>query len=89
LDIVHGSREHEDIHLGGSPRASIALFRTAQAQAVISGRDFVVPDDVKKMCLPVLAHRLILKPESRLRKRTPQIVVNELVSDARVPVLDR
>jgi MoxR-like ATPase len=89
LDIIHGSREHEDILLGGSPRASIALFRTAQALAAISGRDFVIPDDVKRMAIPVLAHRLILKPESRLRKQTPAKVVNEIVMDARVPVVDR
>jgi MoxR-like ATPase len=87
LDIVHGSREHEDVLLGGSPRASIALFRTAQALAAISGRDFVIPDDVKRMAQPVLAHRLILKPESRLRKKTPAVVVNELVMDAKVPVV--
>jgi MoxR-like ATPase len=89
LDIVHGSREHEDILLGGSPRASIALFRTGQALAAISGREFVIPDDVKRMAQPVLAHRLILRPESRLRKKTPASVVHELVGDARVPILDR
>jgi MoxR-like ATPase len=89
LDIVHGSREHEDILLGGSPRASIALFRTSQALAAISGRDFVTPDDVKRMAQPVLAHRIILKPESRLRKKTPAVVVTELVSDAKVPIIDR
>ncbi len=89
LEIVHHSREHEDILLGGSPRASIALFRTAQALAAISGRDFVIPDDVKRMAQPVLAHRIILKPESRLRKQTPAKVVTELVGDARVPILDR
>lgn len=89
LDIIHGSREHEDILLGGSPRASIALFRTAQALAAISGRDFVIPDDVKRMAIPVLAHRLILKPESRLRKQTPAKVVNEIVMDAKVPIVDR
>ena len=89
LDIVHHSREHEDILLGGSPRASIALFRTGQALAAVSGRDFVIPDDVKRMAQPVLAHRLILKPESRLRKQTPAKVVAELVGDAKVPILDR
>jgi MoxR-like ATPase len=89
LDIVHHSREHEDILLGGSPRASIALFRTGQALAAISGREFVIPDDVKRMAQPVLAHRIILKPESRLRKQTPAKVVAELVGDAKVPILDR
>jgi MoxR-like ATPase len=89
LEIVHASREHEDVLLGGSPRASIALFRTAQALAAVSGRDFALPDDVKKMAQPVLAHRLILKPESRLRRRTPLAVVHDLVSDAKVPITDR
>src|SRR6266436_4626142 len=63
LEIVQATRQHEDVHLGGSPRASIALFRTAQALAAMSARNFVLPDDVKRMCLPVLAHRLILRPE--------------------------
>ena len=89
LEIVHSSREHEDILLGGSPRASIALFRTAQALAAIAGRDFVIPDDVKRMAQPVLAHRLILRPESRLRKKTPASVVAELVADVKVPMVDR
>jgi MoxR-like ATPase len=89
LDIVHGSREHEDVLLGGSPRASIALFRTGQALAAIQGRDYVTPDDVKRMAVPVLAHRLILRPESRLRKATPATVVNAIVGDVRVPISNR
>ena len=89
LEIVHSSRSHEDVLLGGSPRASIALFRTAQALASISGRDFALPDDVKKMAQPVLAHRLILKPESRLRRRTAVAVVRDLVGDAKVPITDK
>ncbi|HVL15632.1 MAG TPA: MoxR family ATPase [Gemmata sp.] len=89
LEIVQTSRQHEDVLLGGSPRASIALFRTAQALAAVSGRDFALPDDVKKMAQPVLAHRLILKPESRLRKRTAAAVVKDLVGDAKVPITDR
>src|ERR1700722_4132304 len=89
LEIVHSSRSHEDILLGGSPRASIALFRTVQALAAITGRDFTLPDDVKKMAHPILAHRLILKPESRLRKRTPTAVVKDLVEDAKVPITEK
>lgn len=87
LQIVHASREHEDVLLGASPRASIALFRTAQALAAIGGRDFVLPDDVKRMAHPVLAHRIILKPESRLRKRTSALIVQDVVGDTAVPVL--
>jgi MoxR-like ATPase len=86
LDIVQGTRTHDDIQLGGSPRASIALFRTAQAHAAVHGRNFVQPDDVKRMVQPVLAHRLILRPESRLRKITPAALLHEIVGDARVPV---
>jgi MoxR-like ATPase len=89
LEIVHTSRQHEDVMLGGSPRASIALYRTAQALAAVTGRDFALPDDVKKMAQPVLAHRLILKPESRLRKRNAAAVVKDLVGDAKVPITDR
>ncbi len=87
LEIVHRTREHDDVHLGGSPRASIALFRTSQALAAISGRNYVLPDDVKRMTIPVLAHRLILRPESRLRKVTPAAVINEIIPDVAVPVL--
>ena len=55
----------------------------------MQSRDFALPDDVKKMAQPILGHRLILKPESRLRKKTPQTVVNQLLQDTSVPVLDR
>jgi MoxR-like ATPase len=87
LEIVQKTREHEDVHLGGSPRASIALFRTAQALAAVSGRNFVLPDDVKRMVTSVLAHRLILRPESRLRKVTPAALLKEIVPEVRVPIL--
>ncbi|MGF1581296.1 MAG: AAA family ATPase [Gemmataceae bacterium] len=87
LEIVHATREHEDVALGGSPRASIALFRTAQALAAIGNRDFVLPDDVKKMVLPVLGHRIILKPESRLRKVTITSVLKEVLEEISVPIL--
>ena len=88
MQIVHDTREHEDLALGASPRASIALFRTAQAVAAIRGRDFVQPDDVKQVAQPVLAHRLILKPESRLRKVTTEKVVQEVIEEIAVPTLD-
>jgi MoxR-like ATPase len=89
LEIVGLTRQHDDVHLGGSPRASLALFRTAQALAAVSGRNFVLPDDVKRMALPVLGHRLILRPESRLRKVTPASVVNEILGEVTVPVAAR
>jgi MoxR-like ATPase len=77
---------HDDIQLGGSPRASIALFRTAQAFAALQGRTFVTPDDIKRMVQPVLAHRVILRPESRLRKVTTAGLLHEIVSEVSVPV---
>jgi MoxR-like ATPase len=86
LDIVRATREHDDVHLGGSPRASLALFRTAQALAAVRGRAFVLPDDVKRMAPAVLGHRLILKPESRLRKKTASHVVEDIVNEIPVPV---
>ncbi len=89
LELVHATREHGDVHLGGSPRASIALFRTAQALAAIAGRNFVLPDDVKRMVLPVLGHRLILRPESRIRKISPATVLNDILGEVAAPVPQR
>jgi len=89
LQIVQETRNHSDLQLGGSPRASIALFRTAQALAAIHGRAFALPDDVKKMAPHVLGHRLILKPESRLRKVTSRAVIEEILGEVSVPVMGR
>ncbi|MCL4206047.1 MAG: MoxR family ATPase [Pirellulaceae bacterium] len=88
LQIIHDTREAEDLALGASPRASIALFRTSQALAAIRGRNFVQPDDVKRVAAPVLTHRLILKPESRLRKLTAEHVLSEVIAEIAVPTLD-
>jgi MoxR-like ATPase len=88
LQIIHDTRENEDLALGASPRASIALFRTSQAMAAVRGRKFVQPDDVKKVAKPVLTHRLILRPESRLRKMTAEHILDELVAEIAVPTLD-
>jgi MoxR-like ATPase len=85
LQIVHDSRTHEALDLGGSPRASIALLRCAQSMAAVLGRNYVLPDDVKKVALPVMGHRLIMKPESRLRKLTTQSVLDEIISEIAVP----
>ena len=88
MQIVHDTRNCDDLSLGGSPRASIALFRTSQALAAAAGRNFVQPDDVKRVAGPVLTHRMILRPESRLRKVTPESVVQEIVEEVPVPLLD-
>ena len=85
--IVHLTRENEDLSLGGSPRASIALFRTSQAMAAIRGRNYVQPDDVKRVASPVLTHRMILRPESRLRKVTTEQVVQDVIDEIAVPTI--
>ncbi len=88
MQIIHDTREQADLALGASPRASIALFRAAQAMAAIRGRQFVQPDDVKRVAAPVLTHRLILRPESRLRKLTAEHVLSELIAEIAVPTLE-
>ena len=87
LQIVHQTRQHEHLSLGGSPRASIALFRTSQAVAAIRGREFVLPDDVKLVAAPVMNHRMILNPESRIRKITAEQVVQDVLNRIAVPVM--
>lgn len=88
MQIVHDTRTHDDIGLGGSPRASIALFRTSQAMAALRGRSYVLPDDVKKVAASVLTHRIILKPESRLRRVTASALVEEIIAEIAVPTLE-
>ncbi len=85
--LVRASREHPDVSLGGSPRASMALYRAAQAVAAIRGQQYVLPDDVKRMVPPVLMHRLIVRPESRLRRVNAAAIVAELLNEVAVPVI--
>ena len=86
VDVCRATRLHDDILLGASPRATMALYRTCQARAALSGRDFVLPDDVKALSAHVLTHRLVVNPQTRLRGRTPEDVVREVVNTVRVPV---
>jgi MoxR-like ATPase len=85
VDIVEASRGHDDIQLGASPRASLALFRCAQAYAGIHGYDFVTPDDVKYLAPFILMHRLLLKPETRLRKRFAKDIMRDILKSISVP----
>jgi MoxR-like ATPase len=84
--IVRATREHDAVELGGSPRASLALYRAAQGLAAARGRSMVLPDDVKTLVLPVLGHRVILAPEARLRGRNVETVLAEIVAEVAVPV---
>ncbi len=86
VGVCRATRQHDDILLGASPRATMALYRVCQARAAIAGREFVIPDDVKAMSAHVLTHRLVVNPQTRLRGRTPEDVVREVVATVPVPV---
>ncbi len=77
--LVAATRSHPDLTLGGSPRATLALFKTAQALAAVRGRDHVIPDDIKFLVPYTLTHRLIARPEAELRGRTIQVILNEIL----------
>ena len=85
VDLAHQTREHPEVYLGASPRGSLALFRTSQARAALLGRDYVLPDDIKALAGPTLAHRVILGPGARLRDLTAQQVVDEILNAVPVP----
>ncbi|MGI8874441.1 MAG: AAA family ATPase [Egibacteraceae bacterium] len=89
IALVRATREHPDVELGASPRASLALLRAARAEAAVAGRDYVVPDDVKQLVRPVLSHRLILTPEAQMAERTAATVLDDLLGRIPIPVPDR
>jgi MoxR-like ATPase len=86
LDIVAATRSHSSVSLGASPRGSLFLLYASQALAAIQGRDYVIPDDIKAMAIPVLAHRVILRPEHRTRGTTSQSCLAEILQKIPVPV---
>jgi len=86
LKLVFATRSNDNFDLGGSPRASIYLHRAGQALAFIKGRDFVLPDDVKKLFVSILEHRVILKPEVRLRRVGARDVLEDILDEVEAPV---
>jgi MoxR-like ATPase len=86
VELVDVTRKHPSLSLGASPRASLDLLHSAQVLAGILGRDHVLPDDVKELAPSVLSHRLILRPEARLRQLTGEAVVQEIVNSVPIPV---
>ena len=88
LDIARNTRENTEIELGASPRATLALYQTSQAWAALKGRDYVLPDDVKKMAPHVLTHRLILSPRAQLRGRDSAALLEDIIGEIPVPVED-
>jgi MoxR-like ATPase len=85
VDLASRTRTLPDVNLGASPRGSLGLARGAQARAVLAGRDYVTPDDVKAVAIPVLAHRLLLSPSARLKGVTPKALIEDILQDTMVP----
>ncbi len=84
VDIVDGTRDHSSVYVGASPRGALTLFRGGQAKAVMDGRDYVLPDDVKNLVSPVLGHRIILNPNARMQGVSVEDVLAQVLE--RVPV---
>jgi MoxR-like ATPase len=85
VNLVTATRESPDLRLGASPRATLHLLRTARAVAALEGRDYVLPDDLQALAVPVLAHRIIPTAEAQLSRRTTDAVVAELVHRLPIP----
>jgi MoxR-like ATPase len=86
VQVARATRSDPDVRLGASPRATLALHRASQTWAAMQGRDFVVPDDIKYLAVPVLAHRLIASLEARLRGRDAASIVDSILDSLPVPV---
>jgi MoxR-like ATPase len=85
VDLTNQTRVHPEVYLGASPRGSLALYRTSQARSAMMGRDYVLPDDIKALAIPTLAHRVILGPGARLRDISPIQIVEEILDTVPVP----
>lgn len=84
-EIIDATRTHPALHAGSSPRGSLAIFKLSRSWAALHGRHYVTPDDVQKLAIPVLAHRLILKPEARLSGATTKHVMTDIIAKTTVP----
>ncbi len=83
--LVHQTRTHKSIYLGGSPRASLAIMNASKAMAAINGRDFVIPDDILEVVAPVLRHRIILSPDKEMEGITEDVVIRQILNSMDVP----
>jgi len=88
VDLVSQTRKQPDIILGSSPRGSLSLFKAAQAYAYYNERNYVIPDDIKKMAIPVLSHRILLKQEAKLKKISSVDILTSIINKVNVPVVD-
>ena len=89
VDLAARTRTHSDIYLGASPRASLLLLRASRALAAAHMRDFVTPDDVKELAVPVLSHRLIVTADAVMSGRSNEAILSELLNEVPVPVGDK
>jgi len=89
VELAEFTRNHVDVSLGISPRASIALMRASMGLALMEGRDFVLPDDVQKMVKPVLSHRIVLNPHAYVRNQSPDSILDSAVQSVPVPGINR
>ena len=85
IALVTASRKHPDVYLGASPRGALALYRTGRAWAALDGRDYVIPDDIKTLAQPTLAHRVIISPAARIKNVDARAVVDEILRSTPVP----
>ncbi len=83
--LTGATRNHSEVYLGASPRGSLALYKTSQARAALQGRDYVIPDDIKALAGPALAHRLIVNPSARMRNVDQRAIIEEIVEGTPVP----
>ena len=85
VDLVRATRDHESVLVGASPRATQGLLLGARAAAAMAGRDFVVPDDIKELAVPVMEHRLVLRPEFEIEGLTPAEVISDILQQVAIP----
>jgi MoxR-like ATPase len=85
VDLANATREHPDVYVGASPRASLSLLRAAQALALLRGRDYVTPDDVKSLAVPVFSHRVIVQPAARVKDVSGRTIVEDVAQTLAVP----
>jgi len=86
MKIILATRTDSNLMLGSSPRGSISLYKAVQAFAALNGRDYVIPEDIKSLAVPVLKHRIILKSESKLKNLKPESVIERILSTIPVPM---
>ncbi len=86
VKLIGATRQHVDLALGGSPRASLALYKAAQALAAVRGRDYVIPDDIKYLVPYILTHRLLIRPESELRGRTSSVILEDVLASTALDI---